>query len=49
MKEPYKEVFSLRVFSELSFAQIGQIFGKSDDWARVTYLRAKRNIQEAMT
>lgn len=49
MKEPYKEVFSLRVFSELSFAQIGEIFGKSEGWARVTYLRAKRKIQEAMT
>lgn len=44
MKEPYKEVFSLRVFGELSFIQIGKIFGKSESWARVTYHRAKSKI-----
>ncbi len=31
MEEPYKEVFSLRVFGELSFQNIGLIFGKSED------------------
>lgn len=46
LKEPYKEVFSLWVFSELSFADIGDIFGKSESCARVTYLRARRKIQE---
>lgn len=48
LNEPYKEVFSLRVFGELSFADIGRIFGKSENWARVTYHRAKRKIQERM-
>ena len=48
MKEPYKEVFSLRTFGELSFEKIGQLFGKSDGWARVTYYRAKRKIVEYM-
>ena len=28
MKEPYKEVFSLRVFGELPFEKIGMLFGK---------------------
>lgn len=42
--EPYKEVFMWRVFAELSFKQIGQIFGKSDNWACVTYHRAKAMI-----
>ena len=46
LKEPYKEVFSLRVFAELSFKQIGELFGKSDSWARVVYYRAKNKIQE---
>jgi len=45
MKEPYKEVFSLRCFAELSFEQIGKIFGKTENWARVTYYRSKRMIQ----
>ena len=40
LPEPYKEVFSLRVFGELSFKQIGILFGKTENWARVTYYRA---------
>ncbi len=43
--EPYKEVFSLRVFGELSYQQISEIFGKSETWARVTYYRAKEKIK----
>ena len=46
--EPYKEVFSLRVFSELSFRQIGEIFEKSEHWACVTYHRAKEKIRKEM-
>lgn len=46
VEEPYKEVFSLRVFGELSFRQIGQIFGKTENWARVTYHRAKIKVKE---
>lgn len=45
ISEPYKEVFMWRVFAELSFKQIGQIFGKSENWACVTYHRAKAMIQ----
>ncbi|MDD3839390.1 MAG: sigma-70 family RNA polymerase sigma factor [Clostridia bacterium] len=48
LKEPYKEVFSLRVFSELSFKQIASLFGKNDNWACVTYHRARKRIQEEM-
>lgn len=46
LREPYKEVFSLRVFGELSFERIGRLFGKSAGWARVTYYRAKMMIQK---
>ena len=48
LKEPYKEVFWLRTFGELSFAQIGSLFGKSESWARVTYYRAKIKIKEEL-
>ncbi|WP_077370010.1 RNA polymerase sigma factor [Anaerosalibacter sp. Marseille-P3206] len=48
LKEPYKEVFSLRIFSELSFREIGYLFGKSENWACVTYHRARKKIQEEM-
>lgn len=46
LDEPYKEVFALRTFGELSFGKIGELFGKTDVWARVTYHRAKLKIQE---
>ena len=48
LEEPYKEVFSLRVFGELSFKQIGQLFGKTESWARVTYHRARLKIKEEL-
>ena len=48
LQEPYREVFELRVFGELSFAKIGTIFQKTETWARVTYHRAKMKLQERM-
>jgi len=48
LEEPYKEVFQLRVFGELSFLKIGLIFEKTENWARVTYHRARLKIQERM-
>ena len=46
LEEPYKEVFSLRTFGELPFAQIAELFGKTESWARVTYHRARLKIKE---
>ena len=48
LDEPYREVFELRIFGELSFSQIGTIFGKTENWARVTYHRARLKLQERM-
>ena len=48
LEEPYREVFELRIFGELSFSQIGTIFGKTENWARVTYHRARLKLQEKM-
>ena len=48
LEEPYREVFELRVFGELSFREIGMIFSKTENWARVTYHRAKLKLQERM-
>lgn len=44
MKEPYKEVFMLRVYGEYSFGEIGRLFEKNSTWARVTFYRAKEKI-----
>lgn len=48
LDEPYKEVFTLRVFGELSFGHISQVFGKTESWARVTFHRARQRIQEQL-
>ncbi|MCI8465104.1 MAG: RNA polymerase sigma factor [Lachnospiraceae bacterium] len=48
LEEPYKEVFSLRVFGELPFSKIASIFEKTESWARVTYYRARLKIKERM-
>ncbi len=48
LPEPYKEVFSLRAFGELSFRQIGELFGKTEHWACVTYHRAKEKLRQEL-
>lgn len=48
LPEPYKEVFSLWIFGQLSFEDIGNLFGRTANWACVTYHRARRKIQELM-
>lgn len=48
LPEPYKEVFSLRTFGELPFSQIGELFGKTESWARVTYFRARGKLKEGL-
>ena len=45
LEEPYKEVFSLRVFGELSYLHIAEIFGKTESWARVTFYRSKLKLK----
>lgn len=48
MNEPYKEVFTLRVFGELRFSQIGELFGKTDSWARLVFYRAKNELRRGL-
>ena len=48
LEEPYREIFELRVFGELGFKDIGTIFGKTENWARVTYHRARIKLQERL-
>ena len=48
LEEPYKEVFMLSVFGQLSLTEISRLFGKSESWARVTFYRAKQKLSERM-
>lgn len=48
LPEPYREVFWLRAYGELTFAEIGALHGKTETWARVTYYRARTKLKEAL-
>lgn len=41
LPEQMREVVYLRVMSDLSYREIGEIMGKSENWARVNFYRAK--------
>ncbi len=44
LKDPMREVMYLRLIGNLSFAQIGEIMDKSENWARVTFYRGKEKL-----
>ena len=46
MGEPYREVIYLSAFGNLSFAEIGEVFGKTENWARVTFYRGKEKMRK---
>ena len=48
LDEPYREVFTLRTLGQLSFRDIGELFGKSENWACVVFHRARTKIKEKM-
>lgn len=48
LDEPYREVFTLRALGQLSFRDIGELFGKSGNWACVVYHRARAKIKAGM-
>jgi len=46
LEEPYREVTYLRIFGDLSFAEIGEVLGKTENWARVTFYRGKEKLRK---
>ncbi len=44
LPEQMREVIYLRTMVELSFREIGDILGKSENWARVTFYRGKERL-----
>lgn len=48
LNEPMREVVYMRMSGEFSFAEIGSVLGKSENWARVTFYRAKQKIMEVL-
>ncbi len=45
LKEPYQTIIIQRIFLELSYAEIGEQLGKTENWVRVNFYRAKNKIQ----
>lgn len=41
-----KEIIYLRIVGEFSFKQIGEILGKNENWARVTFYRGKEKLKD---
>ncbi len=46
LEENAKEVFLLCIIGGFSFKEIGEICGRNENWARVTFYRAKQKIME---
>lgn len=46
LDEISKQVVFFRISGELSFKEIGILLGKSENWARVTYYRAKSKLMK---
>ena len=46
LPENMREVVHMRLTGEFSFMEIGEILGKNENWARVTFYRAKQKIME---
>ena len=49
LEDPQREVFILHAFGGLKLKEIAALHQKSESWARVTYFRARKTIQEVMT
>ena len=45
LPEPGREVVYLRVFASLSFREIGELLGRTETWARVTFYRCKERLK----
>ncbi|MBR1853077.1 MAG: sigma-70 family RNA polymerase sigma factor, partial [Lachnospiraceae bacterium] len=46
LSSPTRDVVMLRITGELSFKEIGEILGKSENWARVTFYRGKQMVMK---
>ena len=48
LPEPYREIVLLKIHTDMSFGEIGEIFGRSESWARVTFFRGKERLREIL-
>ncbi|WP_324293127.1 RNA polymerase sigma factor [Lacrimispora defluvii] len=48
LPEPMRELVHMRLTGEFTFAEIGEILGKNENWARTMYYRSKQKIMKEM-
>ena len=48
MEGETKDVLYFRLFGDLSFREIGEILGRTENWARVTYYRGKEKLRKEL-
>lgn len=46
LKEPQKQIVILRIINDMSFAEIGEVVGKSENYCRVNFFREKQKLWE---
>lgn len=49
LPDPAREVVYLRAFGGLNFREIGDVMGKSENWARVTFYRSKEKLKGGLS
>lgn len=49
LEDPRREVFLLHAFGGLTLKEIAALHQKSESWARVTYFRARKTLQEVLS
>ena len=45
-QEPFREILYMRLFGDLSFKEIGEIMGRTENWARVNFYRGKEKLRK---
>ena len=48
LEDPYREVFILHAYGGLKLKEIAALHQKTESWARVTYFRARKILQEVL-
>ena len=49
LEDPYREVFAMHIFGEVPLREIAAEHRKSESWARVTYLRARKMLADVLS
>ncbi len=48
LQDSYRDVLVLRAINGLSFAEVGAVMGRSENWAKVNFYRAKVKMQQLL-